>query len=178
MLFLYFKSWFTLSSHPKTKKKAVSLLLTMFQICKPYPLHHLHIHLGICLLMQNCSEVQLPSFCHRLAICYQPSSLQQMGYPASREESVARRHFCLSVFISTLNHLRKLHLYSCNNPVHPNRDKIKYLVNASLIGNLQKRAMQLPLTLCRAGHPKSCVQYCVSQKHVLPTCSSSRLRGP
>lgn len=51
-------------------------------------------------------------------------------------------------------------------------------MNASITGNLQKRTMQLPLTLCRDGHLKSWIQYCVSQKHVPPTYPSSRLWGP
>lgn len=103
----------------KQTKKARSLLLSMFQICKPYPLRHLHIHLGICLLMQNYPKVQIPSFCHRLAICYQHPPPQQTGLPESRDESVGRRHhFCSS--ISALKHSQKLQLDSCNNPVHPN----------------------------------------------------------
>lgn len=150
----------------------------MFQICKPHPLHYLHIHLGICLLMQNYPKVQLPSFCCGLATCYQHSPLQQTGFPASREESMWRRHhFCFSFFISALKHLQKLQPYSCNNPIQPNNYEVKYLVNASLIGNLQK-CTNAASTDTLSRHLKSCIQYCASQKHVLPTCPSSRLRGP
>lgn len=104
----------------KQTKQARSLLLSMFQICKLNPFHYLHIHLGICLLMQNYPKVQIPSFCHRLAICYQHPLLQQTGLPASRDESVGKSyHFCFS--ISALKHLQKLQLYSCNNTVHSNK---------------------------------------------------------
>lgn len=50
----------------------------MFQICKPYPLHYPHIHLGICLLIQNYPKVQLPSLLSvTIILLYSEEGLQQ-----------------------------------------------------------------------------------------------------
>lgn len=90
-------------------RRRPDLYYWLLQICKHTLLHYLHIHLGLCLLMQNCPKVQLPRFCHRPAICYPYSPLRQTGFPASREDPVGRtgNHF-LFLFISALKHLQKV----------------------------------------------------------------------
>ena len=153
----------------------------MFQICKPYPLHYLHIHLGICLLMQNYPKVQLPSFCHRRRIFLSAISTPlcskrsfQQAEKNLQGEGIIFASLSVQVLWNICRSSNRIPVIISYTPI----SKKKYLVSASLIGNLQKCAMQLPLTLCQDGHPKSCIQYCVSQKHVLPTCPSSTLQDP
>lgn len=89
-LFLYFKSWFALTSNHETKKKRTYLIFGLFQIWKYHSSHSQ----GICLLTKICSKVHdliLP-----LACCLVSASSSTAKQPFEKEHDLFGKGIILS----------------------------------------------------------------------------------